>query len=320
MLSKNYVKKENAIRDIFGLALAYYAEKDPKVLCISPDLKQATKLSYFFKKFPERSIECGISEANSIGISAGLSLMGFKVFVASFASFITGKNIEIRNSIAQNSAPVIVVGTHGGLIGPDGPSQAGIQDISVMRSIPNFKVYQPSTPVETDKIVEHLITTPRKDAVYLRISRENSIEVFDDNYNFVEGKFYEIIPDYQDCVVITSGPVIKHCYAAVKDLRKKYKIGLINLPTIKPLNDKQLIDIVKKTKRIFTVEDHSILGGLGSAINERIIANSLNKKICIYNHGIKDTFTQSDDVENLYKFFKLDKNSIKNILTKFLAK
>ena len=133
--------KMEALRDVFGKALREIGRKNQKIIAISPDLKQATKLSYFFEKFPHRSIETGIAEANAIGIAAGLALSNFRPVVASFGSFLTGKNIEIRTSISFNKAPVILVGTHGGLIGYDGPTQAGLQDISVMRSLPGMKNY-----------------------------------------------------------------------------------------------------------------------------------------------------------------------------------
>jgi transketolase len=150
-------KNQISLRDEFGLFLRRIGEKNKRIVAVSPDLKQGTKLDYFFKKFPKRSIETGIAEANAIGIAAGLALSGFVPVVASFGSFITGKNIEIRTSIAFNNAPVIIVGTHGGLIGPDGPTQAGLQDIAVMRSMPLMSVVQPSSAIELQSALKFYI-------------------------------------------------------------------------------------------------------------------------------------------------------------------
>ena len=300
-----------ALRDVFGKELVNIGKKNKKLVAISPDLKAATKLSYFFEKFPSRSIETGIAEANAIGIAAGLAMSGFRPVVSSFGSFLTGKNIEIRTSIAFNKAPVVLVGTHGGLIGPDGPTQAGLQDISVMRSIPNIKVFQPSTEIETKKILQKYLSKNSRDIVYLRISREKTHEFFPKNYKFIEGNISFLINEFKDAFVLTSGPMLERCYRAIKRI-KKYKIGLGNLSSIKPINLKKLKVITNKTKRIITVEDHSTMGGLGSAVNESL--NLLNSRCYVDNYGINDVFTQSGDVESLYKFYKLDELSIKKFL------
>ena len=146
-----------SIRESFGKSLLDLGDKDDKIVLVSCDLKVATKSDYFFQKFTDRSFEVGIAEANAIGVAAGLGMSGYKTVLTSFGAFLSGKNVEIRTSIAYNNAPVVLVGTHGGLIGPDGATQSGIQDISVMRSIPRIKVFQPSTPVLTGKILEHCI-------------------------------------------------------------------------------------------------------------------------------------------------------------------
>jgi transketolase len=303
------------LRDIFGKTLEKIGKKNQKIIAISPDLKQATKLSYFFKSFPKRSIETGIAEANAIGIAAGLGLSGFRPVVASFGSFLSGKNIEIRTSISFNNAPVILVGTHGGLIGYDGPTQAGLQDISVMRSLPKIKIIQPSTPIETKKALEFY--AKNKDVVYIRISREKCREFFDESYNFKEGKIHLIKKNFQDMLVITSGALLHRCYDAVNEI-KNYRIGLANLSTIKPIDLTTLKKLTKKTRKIITIEDHTVFGGLGSAINEAL--TKFDNEVKIQNHGLNDHFTQSGSVEDLYKFYKLDKNSIKKYLLQNLKK
>lgn len=300
-----------ALRDTFGKILEKIGKKNQKIIAISPDLKQATKLSYFFKSFPKRSIETGIAEANAIGIASGLGMSGFRPVIASFGSFLTGKNIEIRTSIAFNKAPVILIGTHGGLIGYDGPTQAGLQDISVMRSIPNIKVVQPSTPIETKKMLEYY--AGNKDLVYIRISREKCREFFDKNFKYKEGQIKIIINNYKDGVVFTSGALLQRCYDAIKSI-KNSKLGLVNLSSLKPIDLIKLKNISRKTKKIITVEDHNKIGGMGSAINEALV--KINSKAQVFNIGLDDIFTQSGSVEDLYKYYKLDVISLKKTFIK----
>jgi len=303
-----------SLRDVLGEQLVYLGKKYKNLICVSPDLKQATKLDLFFKKYPERSIECGIAEANAIGISSGLALSGFKVVVASFGSFISGKNIEIRNSIAQNNSKVVIVGTHGGLIGPDGPSQAGLQDISVMRSIPNFSIFQPSTPYETVSILDYVFKNDVAPC-YIRISREGRGELHKSIPIFDNGKLFKIIKNYENCCIVSSGPIALNAYKARKSLDIK-GIGLVTIPSIKPINLKQLKNLALNTKLIITIEDHNIMGGIGSAINEAVLKLNLKSIPRIINHGINDIFTQSDNVENLYKNYRLDVESIKSLILK----
>ncbi len=305
--------KNLAIRDIFGLTLRDLGKKNKKIFAISPDLKAATKLSYFFEEFPERSIETGIAEANAIGISAGLALAGLKPVVSSFGAFLTGKNVEIRTSISFNNANVIIAGTHGGLIGPDGPSQAGLQDIAVMRSIPNMSVYQPATAIETKKILEYSIKANKP--IYIRISRQANKEFFTSNYKFIEGSPVTLNKNFKDGIVISSGNTLQNCYEAVEKFKKLgKKIGLINIPSIKPLNKSKIKNLLRKTNKVFTIEDHNIYGGLGSAILESL--SDLDKKPKIYMHGLKDVFIQSDEVENLYKYYGLDSKGIFKFINK----
>ena len=311
MINARNIYKMEALRDTFGKTLEKIGKKNQKIIAISPDLKQATKLSYFFKSFPERSFETGIAEANAVGIAAGLGMSGFRPVLGSFGSFLTGKNIEIRTSIAFNKSPVILIGTHGGLIGYDGPTQAGLQDISVMRSIPNIKVLQPSTPIETKKMLEHY--SKNKDLVYIRISREKCREFFDKNFKYNEGQIKMIINNYKDGVVFASGALLQRCYDAIKSI-KNSKLGLANLSSIKPIDLKKLKNISKKTKNIITIEDHNINGGAGSALNEALV--KINSKTKIFNFGLDDVFTQSGSVNDLYKNYKLDVISLKKTFKK----
>lgn len=308
-------KNKISLRDEFGLFLEKIGKKNKKIIAISPDLKQGTKLNYFFNKYPKRSIETGIAEANAVGIAAGLALSGFVPVIASFGSFLTGKNIEIRTSIAFNNAPVIIVGTHGGLIGPDGPTQAGLQDIAVMRSMPLMSVIQPSTPIELRSAFKFYVK--KQKPVYFRISREYCREFFNKNYVFKEGQINLVIKKTKKILVLTSGPLLQKCFEAIKSINQK-EIGLGNVSSIKPIDKKKLKNLSNKTKEIIIFEDHNIHGGLGSSILEKLSEIKNKKKVTIY--GLNDIFTQSDKPENLYKHYGLDIKSIQQILFKHLKK
>ena len=172
-----------ATRDAFGNQLIQSAKNNDKILVLSADLSKATKTENFSKEYPERFFEIGIAESNMIGIGSGLSEYGFKVIMTSFASFLTGKYDVIRVSLAYSNAPVILVGTHAGLaIGKDGVTQMGLEDISLMRSLPNMQVMQPATAIETEKMVEYILDSDLNGPVYLRLGRQPVKEIFDENY------------------------------------------------------------------------------------------------------------------------------------------
>lgn len=300
-----------AIRETFGREVVKLARKNKKILALTADLKNATKIEYFFQEFPNRSFEVGIAEANCIGIATGLALSGYRPVVTSFGSFLSGKNVEIRVSTAFNNAPVILVGTHGGLIGPDGPTQSGLQDISVMRSIPNIKVFQPASNIETKAILKHCFNL--KDPIYLRISRQANKEYLKPNYVFKEGEPVKLIKNHRDIAIFCSGNTVERCMEAAKLLNEKFnlKAGVINLPSIKPINSKSVLKIINKTRIAFCFEDHSTFGGLGSALIECV--SNFKFKTPIILNGI-NSFTESGPVEELYQKYKLDKDSICKII------
>ena len=299
-----------SIREAFGKELVKLGKKNKKIVAVSCDLKDACKLSFFFEKFPKRSFEVGIAEANAVGIAAGLSMSGFRPFLASFASFITGKNVEIRTSVSYNKCGVVIVGTHGGLIGPDGATQSSVQDIAVMRSLPYFEIIQPSSPLETKQVVNY--SAASKKPIYLRIARNDVTEFLPKNYKFKIG-FPSLIKKGKKNLVISSGPTLSNCVTAVNKIGNN--VGILNCSSIKPVNQKQIIKTLKNYTNIITVEDHSIIGGVGSIIAEIIAKNRLMKKLKI--HGIKDDFVDSDTPSSLEKHYKLDPLSLEKIFKVF---
>jgi transketolase len=273
-MSKISEKKE--LRTVFGDYLVNLGKKNKKICVISCDLKSATKTFSFFKNFPERSFEVGIAEANGLGIATGLALKGFVPIISSFGAFITGKFLEIRTSISYNNASVKIIGTHGGFIGKDGATQSGIQDLTLMSSLPNFEVFQPCSPIETVKILEYVVK-----------SKINTI--------------------------ISSGPLIFNCIDAIKILsKKKIKVGLININSIKPFNYRSLEKIIRNKKNILVVEDHVSHGGLSSLTYETIAKLRLNK--CnIISLNLDDKFSESGNPEDLEKANGFDSKNIAKV-------
>jgi transketolase len=294
-----------AIRQEFGDYLSELGKIYPDLVVVSCDLQSATGIKSFAKNFPERLVEVGIAEANGIGIASGLALSGYRTVITSFGSFLTGKNIEIRVSIAYNEAPVIIVGTHGGLIGPDGATQAGTQDLAVMRSMPNIIVLQPASPLEVRGVLDFCMNV--KKPVYVRIARNEVNEIHKESFEFQLSKLYKL-KEGNEIVIFSSGPVVHNCLAAANELAEEISIKVINLITIKPLNINSLFNEIQGTKLILTFEDHEVQGGLGSAISEGL--SSFGSAIPIFMFGLNDQFIESDIPSELEKRYKLDVQGI----------
>ena len=296
-----------ALRTAFGEALVEFSTSIPNLVVISCDLQSATGIKPFFEKFPEKSIEVGISEANGVGIAAGLALSGFKPVLTSFGSFLTGKNTEIRISIGYNSANVVLVGTHGGLIGPDGATQSGIQDLAVMRSIPGIKVFQPSSPIEVREILKYALESDFPS--YIRISRNEVPEIHSKNFEFEEGMLYEIKPG-NEVAVFSSGPILHNCLRAAEELVGEINVKVVNVPTIKPIKIQSLQNVLHKVKLGISFEDHLKTAGLGSALLEKISEANCNLNFAV--EGLDDEFVDSGSPSELESHYKLDSESIKN--------
>ena len=299
--------KKQALRNVFGKYLVELGKQYKSLIVVSCDLKSATKTVDFFKAYPGRAFEVGIAEANGLGISAGLALSGYKTLISSFGAIIAGKQLEIRTSISYNNAPVKIIGTHGGFIGTDGATQAGTQDISIMTGMPNFEVFQPCSPIETKKILKYIISS--KKPSYVRICRNEVNEIYNNNYKFVPGNVSEVIKGDKN-FIISSGPMIHNCIEAVKILETKYKkkVGLINIHSFKPFNQNSLKKIIKNSKNILVVEDHSFYGGLFSIINQNL--NNLKIKANLNYIAIDDEFVDSGQPVELEKKFGFNPDNI----------
>lgn len=298
-----------AIRDAFGRAMVTAGKRYPTVVAVSCDLKAATRLQPFFTAFPERSFEVGIAEANGIGISAGLALSGFRPFISSFGAFLTGKNVEIRTSVAYNRAPVVLVGTHGGLIGPDGATQAALQDIAVMRTMPNMLVFQPATPIETAAVVDYVSRS--REPVYLRIARNPVPELYEADYEFVPGRGH-VIREGSDVVVFSSGVPVHAALAAAAALAAELSVCVVNLPSLKPVDGNLIVERARRARLVVTVEDHDVTGGLGGIVAEVLADHGVG--VPVHRHGLRDTFIQSGTSAQLEEHFELDAPGIARVI------
>jgi len=301
-----------ATRDGFGEQLFISSEKNKNILVLSADLGKATKVDKFSKYYPDRFFEIGIAENNMIGIASGLSDNGYKVFLASFSSFLTGKYDTIRCSISYSNSPCILVGTHSGMaIGRDGVTQMGLEDISLMRSLPNMVVLNPSTYIETMKMVEYICDAELKHPHYLRLGRQPALEIFDENYKFEFGNGV-VIKEGSDGVIFSTGCVLSDVIEATKNI----DINIINIHTIKPIDKEIIIKYTSLYKKVFTIEDHSIIGGLGSSVAEIMAENGIGS--ILTRIGLNDMFPESGSPSDLYEKYGLSINKIKEKINTIL--
>ncbi|MFN7133688.1 MAG: transketolase family protein [Myxococcales bacterium] len=307
-----------ASRDAFGEAVARLGEKYTDVVVLDADLAKSTKSEIFAKKFPDRFFEMGIQEANMIGVGAGLALSGKIPFICSFAAFVCGRFDQIKLSIAYSHANVRVVGSHAGVgIGEDGYSQQGLEDIACMRSLPNMAVIQPADGPETEAAVEYLITT-HKGPAFLRTTRQKLEQVTGEGYRFEFGKAVKL-REGSDLAIFATGGTVQHAVKAHESLKAQgIAARVVNVHTLKPIDRDAIIDAAKSCKGgILTVEDHQIVGGLGSAVAEVLAESGIGAKL--YRHGL-DAFGESGTPEELYAHFELDAAGIEKRAKAFLGR
>ena len=296
-----------ATRDAFGDTLLELGAQNKNVVVVDCDLSVPTKTDKFHSAYPERFFQFGIQEANGIGVAAGLAVSGLKPFVCSFACFITGRYDQIRISVANNNAPVVIVGTHGGLaIGKDGATQMGLEDINLMRGLPNMKVIQPADYIETVAVVRYLAAMNAP--AYLRLCRQLVPNVNSENYSFEFGKGV-LLKEGKDVAIFATGGMVHTALEAAAELEAGgISARVVNIHTIKPIDRDIILKAGAETKGIFTLEDHNIFGGLGTAVSE-VVADA-GKGIKVKRWGVNDMFGESGDPVDLYKKHRLDKAGV----------
>jgi len=293
-----------ATRESYGNALVACAEDFPNLVVLDADLAGATKTGTFKKAYPDRHIDCGIAECNMTGIAAGLATCGKIPFVSSFAMFAAGRNFEqVRNSIGYPHLNVKIGATHAGItVGEDGATHQCNEDIALMRTIPGMTVIVPSDDIEAKAAVRAALEM--NGPVYLRFGRA-AVPVINDNpdYKFEIGKGVKL-KDGNDITIIATGICVDSALNAASILEEKgIKADVINIHTIKPLDEKIVIESAKKTGKVFTVEEHSIIGGLGSAVCDCLSANAPTKVVKI---GMNDCFGESGPAAALVAKYGLD--------------
>lgn len=294
-----------ATRDWFGEALVTAAEADDRVAVVNCDLASATRTQKFKVSFPDRFVECGIAEANAISVAAGLAQEGFRPFVASFAHFLTGKFLEIFQSIALNNAGVVLVGTHAGLaIGKDGPTQMGLRDLAVMRSLHNVQIMQPADGQETREMLRYL--TASVAPAYLRLCRQPTREVHSADYEFAFGRT-DILRRGRGPVVFTMGGMVPVVLDAVDALPATTGLSVVNVSSLPVVPADVLAAVADSSGDVLVVEDHFAKGGLTDEIARILVGRP---GVASFDSISVTDFGQAGDPDDLYERYCLDRVSL----------
>lgn len=306
--------KQLACRDGFGEAILELGKKDKKVVVVSADLAESTRCLEFGKKYQDRFFEVGVAEQNMAGVAAGLALEGLTPFICSFAVFSPGRNWEqIRVSVCYNQANVKIVSSHAGLnVGEDGATHQALEDIALMRVLPNMTVIAPCDFEETKKAV--MAAAKMKGPVYIRFGREKCPVITTKQSKFQIGKA-DILKQGKDVTIIACGPMVAEALKAAEELAKqKISAEVINCHTIKSIDKATIIKSAKKTGKVITIEEHQVNGGLGSAVAEVL---SQNYPVPMKIIGMPDKFGESGTAKQLLDKYHLNFKEIINVVKKF---
>lgn len=310
-------EEKKSIRSAFGKALAEAGRINPNVVVLDADLACSTQTQIFAKEFPERFFDCGIAEQDMVTTAVGLSTTGKIPFASSFAVFATGRAYDqVRNSICYPNFNVKIVGTHGGVtVGEDGASHEALEDISLMRGLPNMSVFVPADCNECAQIIKY--ASEHKGPMYIRVPRSNVCDVYDENYKFDFNKA-QVLQDGTDATIFTNGETVAEAIEAVNELTKDgYSIGIVSVPVVKPIDAETIINQAKKSKFVITIENHSVIGGLGSAVCEVL---SESHPTIVHRIGVNDKFGQTGKAEELLDCYGLSANKLKEAIKHYIDK
>ena len=296
-----------ATRQSYGEALAKLGEKNKDIVVLDADLSTATKTEIFSKKFPERFFDMGIAEQDMLGTAAGFATTGKIPYASTFAVFAAGRAYDqIRNSICYPNLNVKICATHAGVtVGEDGATHQMLEDLAMMRALPNMKVFCPSDDIETKWMIEEIskIDGP----CYVRLCRLGTPAIYSENQKFEIGKMIQI-GDGTDATIFATGVTVSEAIKAKEELKQKgINVRVVDVHTIKPIDEEMIIKCAKETKKLISVEDHNVIGGLGSSIAEVLTDKYPTKLIRM---GIEDTFGKSGNAEKLMEYFKIDSKAI----------
>lgn len=303
-----------ATRAAFGEALVRVGASHPKVVVLDADLASSVQTKKFADAYPSRFFQLGIAEGNMVGVAAGMALSGLTPFIASFACFLIGRFEQIRMSVGYNNANVRLVGTHSGIgIGEDGYSQMGLEDIALMRSLPNMVVLQPGDAIEAERATEFLADYVGGPA-YIRLTRQNLDDVNGADYRFEFGKAVQL-RDGNDLMIVASGGVLGGALRAAESLASEgLSVGVLNLHTIKPIDTDALQKAAARCGRILTVEDHGVVGGVGGAVVEALAET---RGVAVRIHGVHG-YGESGTGDELYAKHGLDAAGIARVARDFI--
>lgn len=296
-----------ATRQSYGEALALLGKENKNIVVLDADLATATKTIGFAKEFPERFFDIGIAEADMIGTAAGMATCGKIPYASTFAVFAAGRTYDqIRSSVCYPNLNVKICATHAGVtVGEDGATHQMLEDINLMRALPNMHVFCPSDDVQTKWLIKEI--SKIQGPCYVRLCRLATPEIYDENQKFEIGKMVQI-GDGTDATIFSTGVTVSEAITAQKELKEKgINVRVIDVHTIKPLDEEMIIKCAKETKRLISVEDHSIIGGIGSAISE-VLTDKFPTKL--ERMGINDTFGKSGNAKELLKYFEIDSQAI----------
>lgn len=313
--------EQAATRNGYGEGLVLAGEENEQVVALCADLLESTKTQTFAEKFPQRFVEVGVAEQNLATVAAGMALAGKIPFISSFATFSPGRNWEqIRTTICYNNVPVKIVGSHAGIsVGPDGATHQALEDIAIMRSLPNMIVLSPADSIEAKKATIAMAQVAKP--CYMRLSREKVPVVTTKQSPFKIGKaevFYDpsASSGRADVAVIATGLMVYRALLAAKELElRKISVRVINCHTIKPLDKGVVLKAAKECGAIVTAEEHQVAGGLGGAVAE-FLAQNLPVPLKII--GIEDRFGESGESNELLEKFGLTKEAIMKAITRVL--
>ena len=309
------------IRKGFGQGLVTAGEKDKNVVALCADLTESTQMHLFAEKFSERFVEMGIAEQNLVTVASGMAAMGKIPFCSSYAMFSPGRNWEqIRTAISYNDSKVIVVGSHAGIsVGPDGGTHQALEDMALMRIIPNMDVLSPCDAIEAKKAT--IVLAKTKEPAYIRLAREKTPIITTEETPFEIGKAQIYwLPEVglAQVGIIATGALTYKAIIAAKELEAEgIKTKVLNVTSIKPLDNDEILKLAKETKAIVTVEEHQIAGGLGGAVAEML---AQNYPTAIEFVGVHDKFGQSGKPEELIEHYGMGKESIKEAIRKVLKR
>ena len=311
------LKKPKATREAYGETLLELGRRRKDIVVLDADLSGSTKTGKFAKEFPDRFFNMGVAEQDMIGTAAGLSLTGKVPFASTFAVFETGRAWDqIRLTVCYSNTNVKLVATHGGItVGEDGASHQALEDIALMRALPNMTVIVPADATETSSVINAI--ADYKGPVYVRLGRSNVPYVMPEDYKFVIGKAF-VFDTGKDANIIAAGIMVNIAKQAAEILGKEgIDTGVINMSTIKPLDENVLLSVAKQSKVIITAEEHSVIGGLGGAVCEFL---SDNYPIAVKRIGINDSFGCSGNADELLKIHGLTADNIVKTVKSALKK